>query len=145
MARLEASVTINRPVEEVFAFTTEEGNSTQWHAQVMESAKTSEGPVGVGTTGHEVRQFAGYRFEVTGEITDWEPNRRSSIKITSGPVTGHSTWQFESVDGGTRFTVVHEVQIDGLLRLASPAISRMAQRQLETDMANLKDILESRS
>jgi uncharacterized protein YndB with AHSA1/START domain len=44
MTKLESSVVINRPPEEVFAFVTDFENSTQWMAELVEGKKTSEGP-----------------------------------------------------------------------------------------------------
>ena len=145
MERFESSVVINRPVEEVFAFTTEPGNSTQWQSWLVESSKTSEGPVGVGTTGREVRRFMGLQIETTGEITEFEPNQRASVKSTSGLASMQGTWTFESVEGSTRFTTMTELDMGGMFKLAGPVLSRMIQRQIETDVANLKDLLEAQS
>ena len=50
MIRIEASAVVNRPIEEVFAFVSDMANATQWSAEVVEAKKTSEGPVGAGTT-----------------------------------------------------------------------------------------------
>jgi len=143
VARFESSVRIDRPVEEVFAFLTELGNSTQWQSWLVESVKTSEGPVGLGTTCREVRRLLGLQIETTGEVTEWEPNRRTTIKSTSGPVSMQGTCTFEPVEGGTRVTAVTQVDIGGLFNLAGPALGRIAQRQIDTDVATLKDLLES--
>ena len=143
MPIFDSSVLINRPVEEVFAFVTEPGNSTLWQSGCLESVKTSEGPVGVGTTGREVRRFLGLQIETTGEVTDFEPNKRSSVKTTSGPAQGQATWTFESAGGGTTFATAIDVDLGGLFKLAGPVLSRMIERQIETDLANLKDLLEA--
>ncbi|MGZ4904609.1 MAG: SRPBCC family protein [Halobacteriota archaeon] len=42
MARFEENVTINRPIEDVFAYATEIKNWTQWHEAIVEAEQTSE-------------------------------------------------------------------------------------------------------
>lgn len=144
MARFEASVVINRPIEEVFAYVIDIKNMPQW-AGFPEVEQTSEGPVGVGTTARGVSQFLGQRMEWTMEITEYEPNRKIKEKITSGPMSMEASVTFEPVEGGTRYTQVGEGEVAGLFRMAAPVVNRMMQKQLEGNLANLKDILETQA
>jgi uncharacterized protein YndB with AHSA1/START domain len=84
MFKVEGTVVINRPIEEVFKFLTTPGSSAQWQGMVLESKQTSEGPVGVGTTGQSASQFLGRRMESTWEVTEHELNRKTAYKSTSG-------------------------------------------------------------
>jgi len=147
MARIEASVVINRPVEEVFEFVTNPKNDVLWQSGVLESEQTSEGPMGVGTMVRSVSQSLGRRMESLSEITEYEPNTKIKYKVTSGPMTGEPSCTFEPVEGGTRLTFVGEGEIGGffkrLVGLADSIVVRMMQRGVETDLANLKDILEA--
>ncbi len=149
MARIEASVVINRPVEEVFEFVTNPKNDLLWQSGVLESEQTSEGPMGVGTTLRSVSQSWGRRMEWPCEIIEYEPNRKIKYKITSGPMTGEPSCTFEPVEGGTRLTLVGEGETGGFFKrlfgLADPIVVRMMQRGTETDLANLKDILEAQT
>ena len=38
-----------------------------------------------------------------------------------------------------------EFEVGGLLKLAEPILARMGKRQSETDLANLKDLMEARA
>ena len=145
MVKVEGSVVINRPIEEVFAFLNNPDNTSQWRGSVLESKQTSEGPPGVGTTGQGVSQFLGRRSESTWEITEYELNRKVTSKSTSGPVPYELSATFESVDEGTRVTLVGEFEVGGFFKLAEPIVARMAQRQAEADFANLKDLVEVQS
>jgi uncharacterized protein YndB with AHSA1/START domain len=69
MARMEASVVINRPIDEVFAYLTDVGSWSQWNSGILEAEQTSEGSVGVCTTFQGVSQFLGQRGEWTSEVT----------------------------------------------------------------------------
>lgn len=142
---MEASVVINRLVEEVFAYLSDVRNWSQWNPSFLEGEQTSEGPVGVGTTARGVSQFLGRRMEWTGEVTEYEPNRKVEEKITSGPMSMELSLTFEPVEGGTRLTFVGEGEIGGLFRMADPIVKRMMQRQLEGNLTNLKDILEAQT
>jgi uncharacterized protein YndB with AHSA1/START domain len=134
---------INRPIEEVFAFLTNAGNSPQWQGATLESKQTSEGPVGLGTTGQSASQFLGRRIESTWEVTEYELNRRASLKTTSGPVPIEQSATLESVEEGTKVTLVAEYEVGGFYKLAEPIVARMARRQSEADFGNLKDLLEA--
>jgi len=145
MVKVEVSVVINRPVEEVFAFVTRIENWNQWDAQLAEVKKTSEGPVGVGTTWQEARHLMGRRMESTNEITEYEPNRKLSFKSTSGPFPVEGGYTFESVEGGTKFTVKGQAETGGFFKLADPVVRRAVKGQLETINANLKELLEAQA
>jgi uncharacterized membrane protein len=145
MARMEASVVINRPVDEVGAYMVDVRNWPQWNTNMLEGEQTSEGPMGVGTTSRGVSQFLGRRMEWTSEVTEYEPNRKMGQKITSGPMSIKQSSTFEPVEGGTRFTMVSEGEFGGFFRLAEPIVNRRMQRQMEGNLASLKDILEAQA
>ena len=147
MARIEASVVINRPVEEVFGFVTNPRNDVLWQSGVLESEQTSEGPMGVGTTFRTVGLMMGRQMEMTAEVAEYEPNRKIKYKGTSGPMSTESSFTLEPVEGGTRVSFVGEAETGGVFKrlfgIADAIMVRMGQRSWETDLANLKDILEA--
>ncbi|NIS83505.1 MAG: hypothetical protein GTO14_25655 [Anaerolineales bacterium] len=143
MVKVEGSVVINRPVEEVFAFLTNPENASVWQGTVLESKQTSDGPVGVGTTGHGVSQFLGRRIESDWEVTEYEPYTKASLKSTSGPVPYEQSATLESIGEGTKVTLVARYEVGGFFKLAEPIVARLSQRQSEADFANLKDLVEA--
>ena len=51
---------------------------------------------------------------------------------------------YRRTDGGsTRFTQNFEAEVGGFFRLAEPLVGRAIRRQIEADMATLKDLLEA--
>jgi carbon monoxide dehydrogenase subunit G len=143
MARYEASVVINRPVEEVFEFVTNPKNDLLWQSGVLESEQTSEGPMGVGTTLRSVSQSMGRRMEGTWEVIEYKANKKITTKAASGPISAETSLAFEPVEGGTRISLVGEGETGGFFRLAEPIVVRIFQRDLEASLATLKDILEA--
>ncbi len=49
MIRIQASVTVNHPIEEVFRFMTDNRNALQWQSGLLEARVTND-VVGVGKT-----------------------------------------------------------------------------------------------
>ncbi len=143
MTKLEVTVVISRPIEQVFAFVTDPEKMSLWMSDLVEAKQTSEGPVGVGTTASAVANPLGRRIESTQEVVKYEPNRKFAIKSTSGPVASEDEFTFESVAGGTKVTRVTEAGLGGFFRLAEPLAVRMLKRQFETNFANLKDLLDA--
>ncbi len=145
MARMEVSVTIKRPVEEVFDFVTDIAKNSQWRSEILEISQTSEGPMGVGATMRVVLRVMGRQQKLTMEVTEYEPNRKFFSKSTSGPFPAQGSYIFESVNGGAKLTFVGEAQLGGFFKLIEPLVVRMQQRQWKTNFANLKDLLEAQA
>jgi uncharacterized protein YndB with AHSA1/START domain len=143
MLRMDKNVVINRPVEEVFAFVSPGENWSQWATELVETRKTSEGPMGVGTTYVHVAQMLGRRIENDYEVTEYEPNRKVSMKATSGSIPADVAMAFQPVDGGTRVGLSVEAEVGGFFKLAEPLVARMMSRQQDANFANLKDLLEA--
>jgi uncharacterized protein YndB with AHSA1/START domain len=142
---MEISSEIDRPIEAVFAFVTSPENDPQWQSSVLESELVGEGPLGVGSTTSEVRKFLGRRLESTARVTPYEPNAKVAYKSASGPVDYESTFTFESVEQGTRLTMVGEADTAGFFKLAEGLVVRQFEKEMQTALAKLKGILEAQS
>ena len=57
------------------------------------------------------------------------------------PLNGR--YVLEPADGGTRLTVIGELDAHGLFKLAEPVFARMTGRELESNLGHLKDRLEA--
>jgi uncharacterized protein YndB with AHSA1/START domain len=143
MAKVEFSTTINRPLEEVFAYVSNSANNPQWVSVFIEVVKTSPGAIGVGTTWHDVGKLLGRRLESEGVVTEYEENRVYARKVTSGPFPAQLRAVFRPTDDGTRVNFTSEAELGGFFKMAEALVERMLRRQLETDVANLKDLLET--
>ena len=143
MAKFETSTVINRPLEEVFALLSNAENDPKWQSVTIEAKKTSDGPIGVGTTWRTVSRFLGRRIESESEITEYELNRKFAFKTKSGPIPFEGRMTFERVEGGTRINLKGEAEIGGFFKLAEPLVVSIGKRQLEADLANLKDLMEA--
>ena len=142
--KIETSVVINKSVEVVFEFMANPENDMLWQSGVLGSRKTSEGRMGAGTTEESEFQFLGRRIKSTLEVTEYEPHRKIEYKTISGPIPFKVSYIFDSLaEGGTKVTFVMEGDAGGFFKLAEPLVARTVQRQWETNLATLKDILEA--
>ena len=145
MVKIEVSTVINRPLEEVFAFMSNPENDPQWQSETSETELTSQGPVGVGSTYRDVGFFLGRRIESVYEFTEFEPNKKFSLKTTSGPLPIEATISYEALEEGTQVNFLAQGEVGGFFKVAEPLVSRMAQRTWVANYANLKDLLETES
>ena len=144
MVRIQASVTVNRPLEEVFRFMTDTQNALQWQSGLLEARVTND-VVGIGKTWVDVMQFLGRRIEIASELTEFEPLRTVGFKSTSGPIPLEGRYSFEPDGGGTKVSFTMQGEPGGFFKLAEPIVARSTQRQWDTNLANLKDLLEQRA
>ena len=145
MARMEKSVDINRPVEEVFAYATDIKNWPKWHETILEAEQTSPGDLGVGTTFRGKGSMEGRTSEFTGKMTEYHPYKRSCKIMDFGNFTNEDELTFDPTNGGTRFTLAYDVKIRGFAKLLSSRINSAIRKELEQAVSSLKTILETQS
>ena len=142
-ARIESTVMIGRPVEEVFAYVLElEQNGPSWAPDLESVEQTSEGPVGAGTTFRQVQNVMGKRRDTSLEFTAVEPNRSIEARAMLGPIAPRARVTFEQSDGQTRVTVKGEANPRGAMKLLTPLVKRQGQRMWDARLAQLKRVLE---
>jgi Polyketide cyclase / dehydrase and lipid transport len=143
MARIEESIEIRCPVDKVFAYTDVAKDWPKWHVTIPEAEQTSEGPVGVGTTYKGKTRMWGQTWEWTAKLTEYEPYKRKSLIDDSGSVVIDEKVIFDAVESGTRFTIVYDIKVSGLLKLLSSRIDRSFRKQWKLNLISLKNILEA--
>ncbi|MDQ2934690.1 MAG: SRPBCC family protein [Chloroflexota bacterium] len=143
MGKVEASITIHRSVEDVFAVVSNFEHNSKWSSATVEDKITSPGPIGVGSKARLVSKFLGRRIENFAEVTEFELNRRVTMRSTSRPMPFQGSLTLEPVEGGTRVNTTFKLEPGGLIKLAEPLVMTMAKRQWDSDLANLKDLMEA--
>jgi hypothetical protein len=87
VATAEASVHIDRPADEVFAFVSEVANNPLWRKNVVRMEWLDDGPMRVGRRGRQTQRVLGREWTVEAEIVEWDPPRRVTWEAKQGP--GH--------------------------------------------------------
>lgn len=129
--------------EDAFAFVADEffTNHQRWDPAITELTQTSPGPIGVGTTGTEVRRFAG-KQSADFRITELERPRRFAFTNTSGAFFLDRAYTFTPSNGGAqiRFTFVMRPRHKAMLVLA-PILRRVISKQVAENIQRLRGIL----
>ena len=85
--RLEESVDIDRPVEEVFGYVSDVGNYPHWMAHVLEVRKDDAPGASQPSESFVVAiRSVGRRFETPYERTSHEAGRRYTDRAVGGPI-----------------------------------------------------------
>jgi len=143
MAIIKESINIKHPVDKVFAYTTDAINWPKWVSGITESEQTSQGPWCVGATTKGISHLVGVSTNWTGMVTEYEPNRKWTIKTTGVGTVFEEHWSYDPIEGGTKFTKVYDMKIGWFLKLFTPMLVNLAQKSLKVSLNNLKGILES--
>lgn len=145
MAGIEESVEIKRPIDRVFAYTTDARTWTRWQSTFPEAEQTSQGPVEVGTTFKGSIHMMGLTMKWTAKAMEYEANNKFGKNITCGSITNEQHNTYETIEGGTRFTIVYKMKVGGFMKLFSPMIVSSTRKALKKALTDLKSILEAQS
>jgi uncharacterized membrane protein len=76
MLEIKNTIRVGRSISEVFAFLMDLENIPKWNYYVLEVRKLTDGPIGIGTTYHQVRKID----EQDLRITELEQNHKVTVK-----------------------------------------------------------------
>ncbi len=137
MIRFKNLVTINRAIQDVFAFISNFENMPKWNYYVIKVEKITDGPIGVGTVYNQWRKTDRQQYS----ITEFEPNRRVTVKTLPPEHPLEMRFTLQSVNGGTSLEDAWELETGYpffLERLATGRIKSAAKENLN----KLKELLE---
>jgi len=139
MPSAQHSVTINRPLEAVFAYVLDGEKCPEWRTHVLDIKRLS-GDGGVGTRyAQGVRGPMGRRIAADYQVTVCEPNRRYEFQTTTGPARPHGRFEIEPDGDGSRLTLSLDSQMKGLTGLF---LGRMVQTTMDSEVRSIERIKE---
>ena len=141
MLKFQITIDVDRPVEEVFAFLADFENVPKWNYFVLRVTKTSDGPIAVGTTYHQVRKTDEQDFR----IAELQPNHKITVETlprSSPQFTRHFTLQAQ----GTATHIVDEWQLEtGKPALIEKLAGGKVRSAVAENLGKLKTLLETGS
>jgi uncharacterized membrane protein len=143
--KVEQSVIINLPPEEIFAYLSNLENLADWSSVVIFARKISSEDMLIGTTVRCTFRILGRWLDTTFEIVECVPNRYLTIKSITGVAPSLICYRFEPVEGGGTNVSLEEIIyfLGGVLGFAEPVVTSIIRRQLAHDLLTLKDLLEA--
>jgi len=143
--RFGATVTIDRPIEEVFAFLADGENDPKFSPRVQKIEKVTDGPVGVGTIYKSTVKDAGMttqrEFELTELVTPtkirWRERSKNSVTASEGG------YDLASAGTGTELTVHNVLEGHGFGKLILPLALRAARKDADAFAGRIKAAVEA--
>ncbi|MEV0247154.1 SRPBCC family protein [Nocardia sp. NPDC050712] len=141
MTTFDNTLTIDRPIEEVFAYLAAFENVPAWNYAIVETVQVSPGPVGVGARYRQTRSIPEPATE-DFEVTEYQPVRRLQIRGQLGPFPAVVSYDLEAVAGGTRLRNTIALELSGPQRLAGPLVKTKVKSAVAANLEVLRKILE---
>jgi uncharacterized protein YndB with AHSA1/START domain len=143
--RFEATTVIDRPIEEVFAFLANGENDPKFSPRVLEIAKTTEGPPGVGTVYASTVKDAGVKTKREFKLTEFDPpNRIRWTEVSKNLITvPEGGYDLAPEGGGTRVTLHNVFEGHGPGKLIAPLALRSARKGADDFGKSIKAVVEA--
>jgi uncharacterized membrane protein len=140
MAKVERSITINAPVEKVFAYIADPRNLPDWLASMMEVRDVTGS--GVGQHYRWTYKMAGVPLQGESTVTEQVHNERRVMQ-SKGGVTSTWIFNFEPDNGGTKMKldIEYTIPVPVLGKLAEKLVLKRNEREADLAMANIKETM----
>ena len=127
MIEQQLEVTLRQPQEEAFDFFIDFRNEPAWNPDCLMVEKTSDGPIGVGTTFDGKMKGVGPN---KSEVVAFDRPNRCTVIERSRVGEGRFDFRFAPADGGTRVEVEMQLKPKGPMRLLEPLMARMFKKMI---------------
>ena len=140
--RLQRTVTVQKPLDKVFAYLSDFTTTTAWDPGTVRTVRTS-GDGGFGTEYLNTSTFAGRKTQLTYVVEDLVPNRHIALRGENKTVIAHDSMTFRTTGdapalSSTEVTYTADFTFKGMARLVAPLMKRAFTRlgdEAETGMA----------
>lgn len=141
------TVTINRPVEDVFPWIGDPDKALKWQTNISSTELLHKTPDWIGTTFLETIEENGGSVEMRGVVTDYRENQVLAMHLSGKYNTVDVEHRLEETDEGqTRLTIRANIRFKSFLKIASivfrPAFKKKLIEQLNVECARLKELCE---
>ena len=144
MADVLLTVTIDRPLPDVFRVLSTPEITPRWSVNAIEEHATTPGPAAIGSRRRAtVRGFGGRTTENEIEITEFEPNGHIVVRSIESIVPFTSSWSFTPFDGATRVDWRWDFAFPGWLRPVDGLFGAIFARTMRRDLRRLKAMMEA--
>ena len=145
MARIDSTITIARPVREVFGYFLHlDRYAPETDPRVESVIKEPTGPTAPGTTFRFRQKTFGKVRETRTRFTSLEPNGRIAFEGEVGPLRPKGIFTFEETDGGTRLNVrIDATNPIGPFKPLAPLFARIGQKVWDDRLGRIGAVLEA--
>jgi hypothetical protein len=145
MARVESSILVLQPIEEVFSFLNACESHLRFIPRMTQLEQTSAGAFGkVGTTLSGILNYFGIRIPVQYEIIEHELDHRLAMKGKMGPVLFKDGYLLKKNGDGTEIKFWLDLMPTGWAKLFSPFAGWIGKVHAWETLRNLRRELMER-
>ena len=138
------SVTVARPVDEVFAYLSDFTTTTEWDPGTVSTERVS-GEGGLGTRYRNVSQFLGRKTELDYLVTEHVPGERFALRGENATVVAHDTMTFVRTHGadgeGTTVTYHAAFEFKGVAKFVAPLLAPALKKLGDEAESGMRDAL----
>lgn len=135
-------MTVHRPLHEVAKYLSDFRTTEQWDPHTASCSRTDTGPLGVGSRFVNKQKIGPVRSSFNYEVSDFEPNRRITLRSHSGSADLTDTMRFEGDDTNTTVTYVAEFEFKGLVRRVEPLLEKMLNKIADDGARGMESALQ---
>jgi uncharacterized protein YndB with AHSA1/START domain len=144
MAEFHSTITIARPREEVFTYLVDPDTQTIWQSGLQEFDADWKDEPKVGDRAKGTVKVAGKKVRWETETTEAQRPERIAFRSVESPFPFEISYTLVDIGGSTE--VRHDGSTEALGgffgKLADPLVAHMYQRDMNSNLANLKAIME---
>ena len=139
--RLQKTVTVDKPVDKVFAYLSDFATTTEWDPGTVQTIRVA-GDGAVGTQYRNTTRFAGRDTQLTYVVHELVPNQRIALRgENTQMVIAHDTMTFRTSGGGTEVIYTADFTFKGLTRFLAPLLKPAVNRLGDRAEAGMRDAL----
>lgn len=142
MAHAEGTVTIDRPIDQVFSFLADGTNNPAWRPGVLDITPPAGGPAVGAVYAQGLKGPRGKRIDGDYRITELVAPSRIAFAVVAGPARPTGVFQLSDPSPGS--TQVHftlDLQAKGVMKLMGGMIAKTMREEVAC-LTNLKTVLE---
>jgi uncharacterized membrane protein len=137
------TVTIRRPIEEVFAFLADGANNPKWRPGVLDIAPPAGGPQVGAVYAQGLKGPRGRRIDGDYRITELTRPSKIAFEVVAGPARPSGVFELSSQEpDATTVRFALDLQPKGMMKLMSGMIAKTMAEEV-ANLANLKATLET--
>ncbi len=143
MKKVSKSVSINAPVEKVFAYMEDPSHLPDIWPSILAISNIQEEADGKKSYDW-VYKMGGMKFNGKSETVEFIPNKRIVVNNPKG-IKSKFTWDYEQEGSGTRlnFQAEYVIPVPLLGKLAASAVTKHGDEEADQLLANLKAKMEA--
>jgi carbon monoxide dehydrogenase subunit G len=142
MITFDISTLVDRPLPEVFTFLSNPLNLPKWQTMIDSIEQVTPGAVAVGSKYKVSAEMMGRKIDGVMEVITFEPPVKFGFTNQAGPMQVTVTATLKPVGTGAKITLNAQGNPGGVFKLAEGVLTKQIKSQMETNLANLKTLLE---